>query len=320
MARAYLRPAIRWMIEHPFADESIESVFERAHHAYKGVALAREGWLVEMCCDLGMRSGTLTSRAVVRIAQALGVRPTDLHRTILPDAPQLLSPAHRRAYCRACWVEDDRAGHPRYFRRAWAGALVFHCVTHNEPLRAGPRPAQPLADVPLSWDRPVYAAKELQVLTLVNDSADQLGRSLFNGAPWPRSWRLDPLRARNLLGRCVSNLLLHPSPCPAQWVWLSDSKESSVCEYRFERVGSTRGSVWEAYRQLGSPAARRAAVWLTAWIVVPKLSVNLRPTNVAEHVIGQQTTGIAADRRRAVGRHMRRLRNALELEATAWIG
>ena len=319
MARASsrARPNTRWFIERPFADESLESVFERAYHAYKGIALAREGWLVEMCKDLGSRSGGLSSRALVRVANAIGVPPVDLHKAILPDAPHLLSPAHRRAYCRACWIEDDRADRPRYFRRAWARALTFRCATHDEPLRAAPRPMQPLGDIPLPLDRPVYGGEELEVLRLVDSFSEQLAQSLFNAVPWPRMWRLDPIRARNLVGRSVSNLRSVPSPCPAQYAWLGGGPDP-VCQYRFRPVDSTRGSVWESYRQLASPASRRAAVWLAAWIVVPELAVDLRPSNLGDQVLNQDVSRIAIAEGQGAGRRMIRLRSAIAREATAW--
>jgi hypothetical protein len=320
MTRAYLRESsqVRWFIDPPMNDETIDSVFERAYHQYKGIALAREGWLVEFCRPQPAAGLPMTSRNIMRVARALGVRPTRLLRTIVPDRPDMLAPGHRRAFCRACWVEDDRADRPRYFRRSWAKALCLRCAIHGEPLRVAPRPQYPVTDIPLPLDGPIFAAQERAVINMTDCFADQLHASLFDAAAWPAQWHLDALRARNLLGRCVSNLLLDPAPCPAHWVWLGGQNDP-VCQFRTRPAASTRGSIWEAFRQLDSPASRRAALWMVAWVVMPGLPSELRPQGIKEHLFGQDPAHMAREETRSAGRRMMRIRTALAREGLAWM-
>lgn len=44
-------------------------------------------------------------------------------------------------------------------------------------------------------------------------------------------------------------------------------------------------SPWESVRRVGRPAWRRAALWLTAWQVIPHLPLRLRPTTVPEEYL-----------------------------------
>lgn len=318
MARAFRHdvPRVRWFIEPPMADETLESVLERAYQAYHGISLAREGWLVDFCRP-GLPAGAWDSRAMVRVAHALGVSARRLRATAVPDGPAFLAPTHRRAFCRACWVHDDRVGRPRHFRRAWAGALTLRCFDHDEPLRVAPALRGPLADVPVSLDPPVLGHRERDIIDMVDAFAQTLDRCLHQGAPWPSDWRLDALRARNALGRCVSNLLLNPAHAPFQWAWLGEGS-GLVGETPMRTLTTTRGSVWDSFRHIDAPAARRAALWLVAWIVLPDAPDALRPAGLEEHLFRQDPAHMAREEARSAGRRLSRLRQALSRESIAW--
>lgn len=319
MTRANLRsaPRVRWYIDPPMPDETLESICERAYHQYKGIWLAREGWLVDFCRNGAGGAMPRNSITTLRLARALGVRAPRMHAAMLADAPWRLAPAARRAYCRACWVEDDRHARPRYFRRDWAGALTLHCAVHGEPLRLAAAPLKSLADIAVALDAPALAPRERRVLALVDTFAQQLYRSVFRGAPWPASWAMGPLQARNLVGRCISNLLLDPAPAPAHWVWFGESAQT-LCHDPRHALPPTRASPWEAFRQAASPAARRAALWQVAWWVLPDRAAALRPDGLAEHLINEDPAAMARESPRSAGRRMRRLRTALAKEFAGW--
>lgn len=310
-------PTVRWHIEPPMPQETFESVCERAYHRYKGISLAREGWLVDFCRMPGREGMSRGARSTLRLARALGVHPSRMHATMLLDAPHRLTPAARRAYCRACWVEDDRHARPRYFRRDWAGALTVSCAVHHEPLSLAAAPQKTLEDVPIALDARTLATHERRVLAMIDRFAAQLEASVFHAAPWPDDWAMDALRSRNLVARCVSNLLLNPAPAPSRWAWLGEGGEP-LCHDPRTFLAPTRASPWEAYRQIASPATRRAALWQVAWRVVPGREPELRPRGLGEHLVREDPATMARESNHSVGRRMRRLRDAFAREANGW--
>jgi hypothetical protein len=308
---------VRWFIEPPWPEETFESICERASQHYLGIALTREGWRVDFCrspSEVGLPGDT---RTTLRLARALGVRALELHATRLPDTPALLAPGARRAYCRGCWVDDDRHGRPRYFRRAWAQALTVRCVVHAEPLLLAAAPVKALAAISLSPDAPTLSEREHRVLSLIETFAAQLSASLFQGAPWPRDWAQGPLQSRNLLAGCVSNLQPTPAPAPSRWIWWA-SAGPALCQDKRTGLPPTRGSPWEIFRHLASPAARRAALWQVAWLVHPGRMPEIRPDGIGARGDDAFSGTLAYVPTRAARPRRHRVRCAIAREFKGW--
>jgi hypothetical protein len=306
----------RWWIAPPMPDESLESVCERAHRHYKGLRLTEEGWLLD---GSGARAACLAStvQGLVDIARRLNVPAADLQRTRSVDGPGMLHLTCRRAFCRACWLEDDAAGRDRYRRKAWAGVFALQCDTHNEPLIAAPIVRMTPGEVALSPTLPTYTSRERLVLRAINELAHALDASLFHGAAWSPTWRLPLIPTRNLLGRCVANLSRAHRSCPAQRPRVGP-EHHPILHFRGIRRHQTCGSVWEIYRRIVQPAARRSALWLTWQIVAPRESEKQDARRWTAHFHRQDAEFLAHDDEKTLGRRTQRLRSALAREGQVW--
>jgi len=131
-------PRERWTIPGPGPDESLESLIERADRYY-------HGWLTGLGRRLDVRPASsaegdhlaaarLTITDVRAIAQRIDVPAARLFGHRLVTGPDHLDVPQRRAFCAHCWLDDDRAGRPRAFRRSWARVWCLSCPVHGIPL------------------------------------------------------------------------------------------------------------------------------------------------------------------------------------------
>lgn len=267
----------RWWIEAPGDDETLSSLVERGERLYAPPNDNFHVWQ-EGCESVpSSMHDAPNSREMLRLAHLLGVpvRLVQSHR--MEDGAGLLAPHERRAYCPQCVHEDYLAGRPRAFRRGWARVLLVSCLEHNVPLQwAEPRLA-PVIDTAMPW-RPT-SPKEADVVLLTDMFARTLEACLWSKVPWPRGWRGSAVAARALLIRCLSNLTAEGAHLPISQLWIPDSLRPFV-GFPSRRVPPVRGVPWGAVRRTGRPAWRRAALWLTAWGVIPDLPDHLRPETI----------------------------------------
>jgi TniQ len=314
----YSRPGLRWWVPPPAADESLESVLERTYHAYKGIRLARAGWFADVCSPPGEERRPLRSADIVRLAHLLSISPDRLHRTRVADTPDVLAPAARRAFCRECWMADDAAARPRYFRRAWAGTFTLRCAIHDEPLGWASLPALSIARIPLTSFASRPTGNAAAVLRLIEHFAQALQASLVDNAAWPTGWRLPALSARTLVARCLINLLREPAPTPVQALWPGPGLQV-LCAPGRGLPPTCRRSPWEEVRSAGPPSWRRAALWTAARFVIPDLPVALWPDGMGMSTFQRDRDFVVREPTGSEGRRLRRLRAAFEREMEHWV-
>jgi len=269
----------RWWLAAPGHDESLRSLVERADRLYGKPPPEGYAWQSRSPGEGAQHLDAPTSRELARLARMLGTSPRHLRAHCLEDGPHLLEVSERRAYCPQCLQEDRAAGRPRTFRRAWARVMVVSCPEHSTPLRwAEPRLA---AEVNFALDPSpqAFTEEDWEVLRLIERFARTLEACLWGDGLWPGGWRGNPLAARALLIRCLSNLCWQPASPPIAQLWVPSSI-ASVIGFPLHPMPPLCGVPWEAVRRTGRPAWRRAALWLVAAQVIPGLPERWRPETI----------------------------------------
>lgn len=269
----------RWWLAAPGHDESLRSLVERADRLYGKPPSEGYVWQNRTSGEGAQHLDAPTSLELARLARMLGVNPRYLHAHRLEDGPHLLEMSERRAYCPQCFKEDNAAGRPRIFRRAWARVMAVSCSEHGLPLHwAEPRLA---AEVNFGVDpSPFVLAKEdLEVLRLIDRFARTLEACLWGHGIWPGGWRGTAHAARALLIRCLCNLFWQPRSLPIAQLWISSSLQSAI-SFPLRSMPPLCGVPWESVRRIGRPSWRRAALWLVAAQVVPGLPEQWRPETI----------------------------------------
>ncbi|MDR6935720.1 TniQ family protein [Luteibacter sp. 3190] len=269
----YGGPRERWWIKAPMRDETIDSVIERASHVYGGIVLRRGGWFTDVLGAKGTDGIPWESRDIARLSRLLQVPVARMQRARVDDAPDTLVPGQRRAFCPACWLEDDAAGRPRYFRKAWARVLYLSCATHNDPLEWAATPLFPMHRMHI-LRRHLSATDDARWLMDVLDQfAQTLEWHMFGGLSWPGHWRMSGYQARALLCHCLSHLESEEGRSVGQFLWPGPG-DPTLYQPRREDVPPWRGCPWEAVRRAGRPSWRRGALWITASMTLPDFPVN----------------------------------------------
>lgn len=261
----------RWWIHGPTHDETLHSITERAWRCYgaDGHTLRRRVWPRATSLP-GEEAGLdgLSAKEVCVLARAVGVAPRELFKHRLIDHPMLLKEDQRRAYCPSCWHEDERAGQPPSFRRAWMGVFTLDCSVHRRPLHWASRliaSGEPQVSRMPIWPS---TSEGRALLRTISHFANVLRDSLEGKAAWPRGWRGDAYAARALLMRAVTNLGRIPEHPP----FVSIGYPAELAPFvgvPARRVEPIQGAPWEYVRALGPPDWRRAAFWITARYVIP---------------------------------------------------
>lgn len=261
----------RWWIAGPGEDESLRSIVERAERFYGGQSegLRRHLWpRATPLPDLIAGLDALPAGKLFELARLIGVTPRSLYPHRLLDHPMLLLESERRAYCPLCWRDDQRAGKPVVFRRAWAGVFTLNCSRHG---------------VPLHWAAPMVTYDALEkvqlrprskvskrILQSIGQLASVMEAALQGEDAWPVHWQGNALAARALLMRAVVNLGCTLEHAPFSNVTAHHDLAAYVGTPR-KRIEPLQESPWESVRALGPPAWRRAALWLVARYVMPEL-------------------------------------------------
>ena len=269
----------RWWLTAPGNDEALRSLLERADRLYGAPPESTYVWQDHqsgLCC-----LDAPTSRELLRLSRMLGMPARKLVAHRLMDHPALLDPAERRAYCPQCIQDDQAAGRPRAFRRTWARFFLLRCPNHNVPLQwAEPRLAA-IAAPALHQALELPSADEAEILHLVDTFAQTLEACLWRGQSWPACWRGNAHAARALLIHCLCNLTGEEAAPAAAQLWFSPTLAPWIT-FPIRPVPPVGPAPWDSARRVGRPAWRRAALWMTAWQVIPKLPVRLRPQTIPE--------------------------------------
>jgi hypothetical protein len=271
--------AYRWWLAAPSEDESLRSLFERADRLY---GEPPEGGYVWQDDPHGEHVACLdapNSRELLRLARMLGVPPRLLHAHRLEDGPALLQPSARRAYCPQCLHEDRTAGRPRAFRRSWARIFVLSCPAHGIPLQwAEPRLAT-IVDSDLVSGFSALTSDAIEIVQLIDTFASTLEACLWRKQAWPPAWRGTPHAARALLICCLSNVIGQVTTPPASQLWVPPTL-TPLITFPTRSLPPLHNGPWESIREVGRPAWRRAALWMTAWEVIRGLPQRLRPETI----------------------------------------
>jgi hypothetical protein len=272
-------PDVRWWIAGPGKDESLHSIVERAARMYGGrgedtpLVDGESGPCASSLCN------ARDSRDLLFLARMLGTPSKSLYAHRLEEHPCLLEPSERRAFCPRCLYEDHIKQRPRSFRRVWAKVFTLSCPEHDVPLQWAERRLATILDSELLSSCFLVTPQQAEILKLVENFAQKLDACLWHGELWPTTWRGSPYSARALLIRCVANLTSFRGSLPASHLWISSSL-SPLISFPTRPVEPHSGPPWNAVRQLGRPAWRRAALWLTLWQVIPGLSERCRPETI----------------------------------------
>jgi hypothetical protein len=268
-------PITRWWIAPPGPGETLRSVLDRAAQLYE--CDPRQLWrslhadetpAMEHVDDPG-------TRALYRLAGALGVTPCRLQPLCVPDTPWRLAPAARLSYCPRCEALALAADTPSMALGAWTHVLRTQCPEHGVPLRLRPE-AQFRGG--RSSDAPAAPTDGVgrRVLDLIEAFATALEDSLYFGAPWPVGWRIDAGRARAAL----LSVSFHPGPTRGLPV-IADVRPPrellADVHVTCHHMDPVPAPTWDQFRAIADPAVRRAALWVVAWHVVPDLDEALCP-------------------------------------------
>lgn len=314
----YGGPRERWWIRPLMPEETIESLLERASHVYGGIVLQRNGWFTDVLGASGTEAAPLRARDIIRLARLLQVSPRRMHAAHLADEPDMLVPAQRRAFCPACWLEDDAAGRPRYFRRAWARVLSLSCTRHGDPLDWA---AAPLFPMQRMWfeRRRLHATEDARwLMDLLDQFAATVEWALFGGLPWPQHWRLNAYQARALLCHCLGHLESEEGRAVGQALWPGPGP-ASLYQVRRDDQPPWRGNPWEAVRRAGRPSWRRGAVWITAWLTDPDFPPELAPCGLTRAMQESDPVTLQRGLTRSPGHRLVRLRKALDGDRRSWL-
>ena len=92
----------------------------------------------------------------------------------------------------------------------------------------------------------------------------------------PADWRGDPHRARARLLELSFNTGVRAAPLQLVAVCVTPGLAPFV-RCPLQQVAPTLHADWEAFRHIGNPSLRRAALWVAAWECVPNLSDLFNP-------------------------------------------
>ncbi|TPG04113.1 hypothetical protein EAH88_18565 [Rhodanobacter glycinis] len=269
----------RWWLAAPGEDESLGSLFERADRLYGEPPGGGYVWQDDPHEDQMASLDAPNSRELLRLARMLGIPPRLLHAHRLEDGPALLRPSARRAYCPQCLREDHTAGRPRAFRRSWARIFVLSCSAHGIPLQwAEPRLAT-IVDCDLVSGFSALSSDAIEIVHLIDTFASTLEACLWRKQVWPPAWRGTPHAARALLICCLSNLIGQVTTPPAGQLWVPPTL-TPLITFPARSLPPLHNGPWERIREVGRPAWRRAALWMTAWEVIRGLPERLRPETI----------------------------------------
>ena len=273
----------RWWIQPPGPDESLRSVLGRAAALYECSpddlwgSLNRDA--AEVCGDVEDPS----CAAMCRMARTLGVAPKVLRAHRSPDAPWRLAPDSGAGYCPECWNEDIRSGRPRMLRRSWRHVLRTHCPLHRLPLQLA-RDTWATGSIRTHYPSCTFTSDERQTLDLIEDFGVTLEKSLYFREPWPSGWGASPAGARSLITSVSFNLGRTRDFAPSHCVYARGNLSDLVHGPR-RMLDPLRQPEWEAFRALGNPAVRRAAIWIAAWALIPDLPEKFSPGRFPRHVV-----------------------------------
>lgn len=265
----------RWWISPPGLDESLRSVLNRAAALYE--CTPGELW-ASLNQDDPEPSGDVddpSCAAMLRMSRALGVPSMILHSHRSPDAPWRIKPDAGRSFCPECWNADLACGRPRMLRRSWGHVLRTRCSIHGAPLLLAPE----------TWARsslrPTHSVRNLtpdedRILDLIEEFGTTLEQSLYFKAPWPATWMSSAFGARSLLVSVSFNLGSTRDFALSRSVYAKGDLSELVYGPR-RMLDPLRGPPWDAFRSIGDPAIRRAALWITAWNSIPALPEELSP-------------------------------------------
>lgn len=259
----------RWWVSPPGPDESLRSLLARVADLYESEP--GEVWSRLNAGD-PQAAGEVddpSCAALHRMAQALGVPGASLQAHRLHETPGLLAPAARAAMCPCCWAEDDAAGRPRSYRRAWAHVLRTVCPVHRVHLVI-PRDRRQPDLAAAQAQQAALTPDDEQILSLIERFGATLEAALCGGAAWPAEWQGSAVSAR----RALVQVSLNPggvrgppviaNVCPSPTL-------ASLVHGPLHYRGPGEAADWEAFRRLADPCVRRAALWVVAWQVVPDL-------------------------------------------------
>lgn len=269
----------RWWIASPGEDETLRSVVERADRVH-GSPLCDTPYpwqesLSSNACDAP------TSRELLLLARMMNTPARRLLAHRLADGPHLLQIGERRAFCPQCIYEDHCEGRPRAFRRAWARFFLVSCPVHGVPLQWAEPRLSGIAESTLATTTLPESTRHREILQLIDDFAQTVESCLWQGASWPSKWRGTPHSARAYLARHLCNLIAIPTVLPVSHLWRGDVSFPLVAVPK-RPTQPLRGSAWDAVRGVGRPAWRRAALWLTAWRIIPNLPFAWKPEVIPE--------------------------------------
>jgi hypothetical protein len=270
----------RWFVPAPGPDETLASVVARAA-AFYGTSESSL-WAGLHGEDLG-DSGTPdhpSPAALQRMGLALGVPARSLRDHLLDPGPRWLKRDARRAFCPACWHEDHVAGRPFGYRRAWARVFTTRCAVHYLPLEY----AHVLEAANGDWITEFVVnqqatagvatrypfGREGELLEWIDGMAQDLDHAFFGGNPWPSTWRLNRSTAEKRLIGSFRQQSLDSDVLSINRIMVTPALRRFV-HARTALFASLRSPRWDDFQNLADPGARRAAVWLLGWQLVPNL-------------------------------------------------
>lgn len=270
---------VRVSIDAPAADETISSVLDRAAAFWRVERLT-------LAAELGFGAGdedldAPSKRSRHALANATGFSIDVLNGLEISSGPDWLHSECRSAYCPRCWKEDVQQGRSPYFRRTWASCAALSCTNHAcllyawETDRTGRRRPPPQREQSnrsgtLWLEDLIHAesSKELRSLDSLAAFASRAQSAFQERTPWPTNWRGCVATGRSLMNLLAKN----PSPYPERLAM--DRLVPDCGDFRWF-AGHSRAAEpihalnIEPIAQIGSPALRRTAWWLTARTLVP---------------------------------------------------
>ncbi|WP_188795456.1 TniQ family protein [Dyella nitratireducens] len=278
-SRDLCRP-YRWWVEALGPDETFRSLIERADR-FHGEPPPDTPYVWQDSSSYG-NCDAPNSYELLRLARMLDVSAVELFKHRLEDGPHLLYPTERRAYCPQCIREDHAEGRPRAFRREWARFFVLGCSSHRTTLHWAEPRLSSLKDMDIEVRLQPEEPWQQELLQVIDQFALTLEASLWNKARWPTNWYGTPASARAYLARHLCNLMGVPATLPLVHLWTQNLPFPFVAVPK-RPMPPLYGPAWENARRIGRPAWRRAALWLTAWRVIPGLPAHWKPITLPTH-------------------------------------
>ncbi|WP_354012161.1 TniQ family protein [Dyella japonica] len=270
----------RWFVPGPGPDETLWSVVGRAAAFYDTHANALWAGLHGEELDTSGTPDHPSAAALQRVGRALGVSAASLRDHLLDTGPRWLNREARRAFCPACWMEDHAAGRPFGYRRTWARVFATRCTMHNQPLQY----AHALEGADTDWVTALVLSHQSEGRAATRrpsgsdgellDWIDGLARALddvyFNASPWPSIWLLDRFTAEQRLLESCRGQPVGSDALSIDRVMVPPTLRRFV-HTRCALVAAMKTPRWDDLQSLADPGARRAAIWLLGWQLLPDL-------------------------------------------------